>query len=110
MKKVNVNDSGDPPEVSPKEALSRRNAMKRIALGLGVAGVGLLSGILSGCASGNRYGGGYGSYGGYDSTSYGSSSYSSWSYDNRKYGGYAYYHSYNSYGSSYGSSYSSYRR
>ena len=103
-------DSDDLSEVSPEEALTRRKAMKRIALGLGVAGAGIVSGILSGCFPRGRSGGGYGSYGGYDSSSYGSGSYSSWNYDNRKYGGYSYYHSYNSYGSSYGSSYSSYRR
>ena len=70
--------SDDRVEVSPEGKISRRQAIKRMALGLGVAGVGLAAGILSGCAA--RSGGGYrdyySSYGGY--SSYGYSSYSNY--------------------------------
>lgn len=68
--------SGDLTEVPAAEKISRRQAIKRMALGLGAAGVGLVAGVLSGCATRSGGGGYRDYYGSYGYSSYGYSSYS----------------------------------
>ena len=78
----------DSPEMSSDEKLTRRQALKRIAIGLGVASVGLL---LKGCLPGRLDGGGYrDSYSSYGYSSYG---YSSYGYSSQYYSSIHYYDS-----------------